>query len=206
MNKHNSYIRKISKIIGVVICIILVLIFIMNVTIIIKSYMNPNKVIDFFGMKPFIVRTSSMEGTIDGGDLIVTKSVDPSELEVGDIISYKMEQSIITHRIIERTEIDGEPAFVTKGDANNTADDEPVTFKQVESVYLFRLPKMGSLAIYMQTPVGMLVFIGIPLCCFILFDIIKRKRQNEKEKAKENEMLAELDRLHSQLEEDNQNN
>lgn len=193
--------RRISTIIGVIICLILVPILAMNLTIIVKSYINPNEVPDFFGIKPFIVITGSMEGTIDGGDLIITKTVAPSTLEVGDIISYKIENSVITHRIVEITEVDGETAFIMKGDANNTEDEEPVTFDQVESVYLFRIAKLGSLAMYIQTPVGMLVFIGIPLCCFILYDIIRRKIQSKKDLKNDIEMQAELERLRSQLDE-----
>jgi len=201
MKKRKNILKILASGIAILLCIILIPILVMNLTIIVKSYLNPNEVPDFLGIKPFIVVTGSMEGTIDGGDFIVTKVVDPETLEVGDIISYSIDSSVITHRIIEKTEVDGQPAFITKGDANNTEDQEPVTFDQVESIYLFRIAGMGTLAMFMQTPVGMLVFIGVPLCCFILYDLIRRRMQVKKDSKKDNETQAELENLRAQLDE-----
>ena len=201
MKKQKKIFRILASGIGILICIVLIPILAMNLTIIVKSYLNPNEVPDFFGIKPFIVVTGSMEGTIDGGDLIVTKVVEPEALEVGDIISYSIDKSVITHRIIEKTEADEQPAFITKGDANNTEDQDPVMYDQVESIYLFRIAGLGNVAMFMQTPVGMLVFIGIPLCCFILYDIIRRRLQVKKDSKKDNEMQTELENLRAQLDE-----
>ena len=113
----------------------------MNVTLVVKSYINPDKVPDFFGIKPFIVLTGSMEKEISGGDLVVTRTIDPTTLKVGDIISYKIEDSVITHRIVELTENDSQPAFITKDDANNVADTDPVDHSQVEGKYLLQMAK-----------------------------------------------------------------
>ena len=201
MKKQKKFFRILASGIGILICIVLIPILVMNLTIIVKSYLNPNEVPDFFGIKPFIVVTGSMEGTIDGGDFIVTKVVEPEALEVGDIISYSIDTSVITHRIIEKTEVDGQPAFITKGDANNTEDQDPVMYDQVESIYLFRIAGLGNVAMFMQTPVGMLVFIGIPLCCFILYDIIRRRLQAKKDSEKDGEMQSELESLRAQLDE-----
>jgi len=201
MKKRNGSARLILSLFGVLICVLLIPILAMNLTIIVKSYLNPNEIPDFFGIKPFIVVTGSMEGTIDGSDFIVTKVVEPEALEVGDIISYSIDTSVITHRIIEKTEVDGQPAFITKGDANNTEDQDPVMYDQVESIYLFRIAGLGNVAMFMQTPVGMLVFIGIPLCCFILYDIIRRRLQVKKDSKKDDEMQSELESLRAQLDE-----
>lgn len=197
--EKKSFVRRIPAIIGILLCIILIPILVMNLTIIVKSYINPDKVPDFFGIKPFIVITGSMEGTISAGDLVITKAVDPSTLQVGDIISYKEGNAVITHRIVEMTTADGEPAFITKGDANNAEDTNPVTWTQVEGVYLFGIAGLGNLSLYMQTPVGILVFVGIPLCCFILYDIIRRRLDNKKDRAKDIEAQAEIERLRAQL-------
>lgn len=195
MKKNKSLLSRILYITGVLVCIILLPILIMNITIVVKSYISPNEVPDFFGIKPFIVVTGSMEDTINSGDLVITKAVDPATLEVGDIISYREGESVITHRIVEFTEEEGEAAFITQGDANNAEDSNPVLYSQVEGTYLFRLSGLGNLAMYMQTPVGMLVFIGIPICCFILYDVIRRRLDNKKDSGTQ----AEIDRLKAQL-------
>lgn len=199
MAQKSSIAKKILSILAILICIVLIPLLVMNLTIIVKSYTNPDEVPDFFGIKPFIVVTGSMEGTIDAGDLVITKNVDPATLQVGDIISYREGESVITHRIVDLTEQEGAPAFVTKGDANNAEDTNPVTYDQVESIYMFNIAGMGNVAMYMQTPTGMLAFVGIPLCCFILYDIIRRRLDRRKGRQEDEEAQTELDELRARL-------
>lgn len=67
----------------------------------------------------------SMEPTIHLGDII---TVDPSrEAEVGDVITFSVDDHTVTHRVIQRwTSVDPHGVvhtmFKTKGDANKTAD------------------------------------------------------------------------------------
>jgi len=192
--------RILSSIIGILICVVLLPVLIMNLTIVIKSYLDPEEIPDFFGIKPFVVVTGSMAPEIDGGDLVITKVLDPGTLQEGEIISFKDGRAVITHRIIELSETEEkEPAFVTKGDANNAADENLVEHSQVEGIHLFTIPRLGNLALFMQTPIGMLVFIGIPLCGFILYDIIRRRLQSRKDQTKDQEAQAEIERLKAVL-------
>jgi len=194
-----GFVRRLPSVIGILVCVILVPLLVMNLTIVVKSYIDPNKVPDFFGIKPFVVITGSMDPTICGGDLVVTKTVDPSELKTKDVISFKDGNSVITHRIVDLTEKDGAPVFVTKGDANNAQDDNPVAYSQVEGLYLFKVSGIGRLAMFMQTPVGMLTFVGIPLCAFIVYDIIRRRVADQKEKSQGSAAQAEIERLRAEL-------
>jgi signal peptidase len=173
-------------------------ILLMNITITVKSYLNPDKVPDFFGIKPFVVLTWSMEPYILGGDLVVTKTVDPATLKVNDIISFKEGDTVITHRIVELTEIDGQPAFITKGDMNESTDAKTVGYSQVESIYMFRVAGLGKVAMFMQTPLGILLLVGFPLTGLILYDIIRNRLQRKKEMGAV-EAQAEIERLKAEL-------
>jgi signal peptidase len=64
------------------------------------------------------VKTGSMEEDIHTGDYILIFK--KSDYKVGDIVTYKKENYHITHRIIKK---DGNK-IITKGDANNTPDEE----------------------------------------------------------------------------------
>ena len=198
-----SFVQRIPSIVGVLICVLLAPILLMNITIVIKSTIKPDAVPDFFGIKPFVVLSGSMETTIMEGDLAVTRVVDPATLQVGDIVSFKEGKSVITHRIIGLTEKGGEPAFVMQGDANNAKDESAVSYSQVEGLYQFRIPGMGKIAMFMQTPIGMLVFIGIPLCGFIVYDLIRRRLSDRKELKEGDEAQAdaqaEIERLKAAL-------
>ena len=196
---EKRFVKKIPSVVGIIVCALLVPVLIMNLTIVIKSYINPGKVPDFFGIKPFVLVTGSMEPAIYGGDLVITKTVDPSKLKPDDIISFKDGNSVITHRIKELTEKDGKPAFITQGDANNAADENSVAYSQVEGIHLFKIGRLGNLAMFMQTPAGMLIFVGIPMCGFIIYDIIRRRLAGQKEKTKDSEAQAEIERLKDAL-------
>ena len=171
----------------------------MNLTIIIKSYLNPDKVPNFFGIMPVVVLSGSMEPEILTGDLAILKTTDPAQLKLNDIIAYKEGATLVTHRIVELINNGGEPSFITRGDANNASDRNPVAYSQVEGVYIYRIAGLGRLAMFMQTPFGILVFVGVPLCCFILYDIIRRRHANQKEKARLDEAQAEIERLKAEL-------
>ena len=118
--------NKALNIIGLVLCIILVPILIVNCTLIVKSWINKDDVPSIGGVMPLIVLTDSMYPDIKSGDIIICKQVDAESIEVGDDISFfdpaGNGSSIVTHRVIEIIEKDGQLFFRTKGINNNTED------------------------------------------------------------------------------------
>ena len=60
------------------------------------------------GLDIYVVLSGSMEPEYQTGSVIYVKEADPEELEVRDVITFRLdEDTIATHRIIEITEIDG---------------------------------------------------------------------------------------------------
>ena len=76
--------------------------------------------LDLFGYSIFNTATGSMSPTMEKGDIVFVKIGEQTKEK--DIITYKKDNSFITHRIIK---IDGE-SIIAKGDNNNTQD-EPIT-------------------------------------------------------------------------------
>ena len=72
----------------------------------------------FLGYYVFDVASGSMENGIHIGDYIIVKKT--NEYNVGDIVTYEKDGYYVTHRIIK---IEGDKV-TTKGDANNTEDEE----------------------------------------------------------------------------------
>ena len=64
------------------------------------------------------VKTGSMEDGIHAGDYILI--IKKNTYHIGDIVTFKKEDYYVTHRIIKK---DGKKV-ITKGDANNTPDEE----------------------------------------------------------------------------------
>lgn len=196
---HKGKGRPVRAFIGILLCVVLILVLVVNITLIVRSYVNPEEVPSFMGYKPFIVLSGSMEPEILPGDLIITKIIDPEEIAVGDIISFRADESVVvSHRVTDVLTDDG-LAFLTKGDANTGADAGSILPEEVEGKYIFRVAGVGNIAMFLQTPLGLLVFVVVPLCLFILFDILSRKTRDKKEKSREAELEAELESLRAAI-------
>lgn len=192
--------NKIILAIYMIISLILIPILIANLTIIVKSFVKPDEVPSFAGYKPFIVLSGSMEPVFYSGDLVLVKEEQPSALKVGDIISFREGMTVTTHRIKEIIEREGQREFITKGDNNNAEDRLAVAEGQLEGKYLLRVSGLGNFAMFMQTPIGMLIFIALPLIAFILYDFSRRALRDRREKKRTNELEEELIRAKQQLE------
>lgn len=198
--------HKILTVIGSVLCVILIPMLIINVTLIIKSYTHPDEVPSVGGTFPLIVLTDSMYPEIESGDLIVCHQVDVNEVKEGDIIAFfdpaSNKSSIVSHRVIDVETIDNEITWTTKGDANNAADANQVTAKDLVGVYSFRVKGAGNIALFMQTTTGLVVCVVLPIVAFVLYDLIRRKAY-EKAQAKDTEALRkELEELRKQQNKD----
>ena len=199
INENTPKLQKIWNITGIVLCVVLIPILLINVTLIIKSFANKDEVPKIGGYCPLIVLTGSMEPEISSGDLIIVKQIDSSEVKENDIIAFfdpdGNGQSILTHRVVNVTEEDGKTAFITKGDANNSEDRQPVPSDQLVGGYVLRIPGMGNIAMFMQTTAGLIVCVVLPLIILVGFDFIRR-RQFEKTSRQDTEaLLAELEAL-----------
>ncbi len=92
-----------------------------------------------------IVEGYSMWPTYDNGDILLVVGVEPSDLEIGDVIIYrKYDGTLVVHRVVDKSFVDGKWVFRTKGDNNSYPDPYPVWEDQVVGRVLGKLiPKVG---------------------------------------------------------------
>lgn len=133
-----------------------------------------------FGCKNMAVVSGSMEPGIPVGSLVVVKEVEPESLKAGDVISYRMSgDTMVTHRIAEIDTQNGQ--VITKGDANEAADANPVAFSDVVGRKLFHVPFLGYLSIYIKTPLGIVGACAV-LIVLILLNYLPTVFEPEEEK------------------------
>lgn len=132
-----------------------------------------------------------MEPTYHVGSVIYVKSVDPYEIEAGDVITFMLdEDTIATHRVVEVIPDEEDETvirFKTKGDANNVEDGTPVHYKNVLGCPVFTIPKLGYLVHYIQYPPGRYIAIAIGLVLIALAflpDILFGSDKKEKDRNK----------------------
>jgi len=104
----------------------------------------------------FVVLTGSMEPGISPGDYITIRKVDKDKLEVNDIVTYKVNDVVVTHQIVK---IDGDNV-TTQGTANNVADN-PISKDDILGKYVFKIPKIGYIMAFITSTPGYILIIGI---------------------------------------------
>jgi len=190
---------RVMKVVGILLCVVLIPILIINLTLIVKSFTSPEKVPDFMGYKPFIVLSGSMEPVFASGDLVLVKEISADSLKEGDIIAFREGNAVVTHRIMTITAEDGVRQYITKGDNNNVEDRIAVTDDKIEGKYLLNVDGLGNAGMFMQTPLGMVIFIALPMILFILYDIFRRRYYERREKQRTREMEEELARMRQKI-------
>lgn len=125
---------------------------------------------DLFGYAPVDVLTGSMEPVFSPGDVIIIEK--NTDYKINDIVTYTYEDTLITHRIIDKTDA----GYVTQGDANNVADNELVKDEQIIGKYLFAIPFIALLKIWIKTPFGIVVILLIIAGIYIYY---RRKEERE---------------------------
>jgi len=100
------------------------------------------------GGVPLTILTGSMSPTLPPGTLVVVKPTPVEQIGIGDVLTFQLESgkpTLVTHRVVARTidSASGEMRFTTQGDANDTADADPVMPVQIKGTVWYAVPWLG---------------------------------------------------------------
>jgi signal peptidase len=106
----------------------------------------------YFGVQPTVIYSGSMQPAIGVGDVVIISEVQVDMIQEGDIIQYRIGNITIPtiHRVYE---IHGEgdaKVFITKGDANDDPDSNPILPEEIMGKAIFTLPKIGWISIIIK--------------------------------------------------------
>ena len=175
---------NILKIFNICICLIIIPIIIYNLTLIIKYVINPQETPDFLGYKTYEIISRSMEDTINKNDLIIVKDVPKTEIKINDIIAFNNGKEVITHRIIDIENINGQTFYTTKGDNNRSQDKEKISYEQVEGKYIFKISKFGYLLNILKNRYVLFILLIFLIFCLIHMAKVKQRKKNREDKIK----------------------
>lgn len=145
-----SMFPKISRFIGTLFVAFVLSISILNI------FSSPDRS-GIFGFRGYTVISESMYPTLKVGEYIVIKPVDTSKLAPKEIITFKDQNMLVTHRIVS---ID-QDKITTKGDNNPIQDTKQVEKKDVIGHFAFHIPLIGYLMIWLQNPLIFSIVIGL---------------------------------------------
>ena len=104
------------------------------------------------GFHMYNVLSGSMEPALPVGSLLYVEGGEPADVEEEDIIAFygSLEDSgIITHRVVKNNVVSG--TFITKGDANEKEDPEPVSYDNYIGRVALSVPYMGGVLTIMTS-------------------------------------------------------
>ena len=128
------------------------------------------------GLTPYVILSGSMEPTYMTGGIIYVKTTTPEQIEVGDPITFVMNDNLViaTHRVVDINE--AERFFTTKGDANDSVDGAPVRFENLVGKPILHLPYLGYISNFLTNPPEKYIAwgaIGILLIMMFFSELIK---------------------------------
>ncbi len=143
-----------------------------------------------FGLKTYTVISPSMTPKYPVGSLVYVNPVVPEKIEENDVISFYLSgeggtsgKTVATHRVIR---VDREnQCFYTKGDANETEDNSPVTYDRLIGRVEFCIPVMGYVAVFVQQPPGTYVAIMVGIILFSLVFLVDYLIKDDGEETEE---------------------
>ena len=155
--------KKIFKYAGNIIFALFVIVLVLIIYSKIRATKNADRIPSIFGYKFLTVLTGSMSPYMEPGDMIVVKNTSETDIEVGDVITYKKsEHMTVTHRVIEKLHKEGKVVFRTKGDANNVSDEELISHRTIIGEESFIIRYGGYIARFFSGKAGfILIFVVI---------------------------------------------
>ena len=144
----NIIVKILRWIIYVVVALLLIIIVVQKVT---------NNNLSVGGFRVFMIVSESMKGEYDIGDILILKSADVDDINVGDNVTYLGEKSgmkglIITHKVVEKKEENGEVYFTTRGIANDV-EDPVIRYDQIYGKVVYKTVILSMIAKLMNNQI-----------------------------------------------------
>lgn len=195
-----------------VLCVILIPLLAINITLIVKGALYPDELTDVFNIAPVAIDNTYMEGENEGcfneGALVFIKTFDTDEerqaIEQGDVVAFRWLEddgsvNFTVYRILGVTR-DEETGLITSVSvrADNVPEGEgtapiPVEIGDVVGILNGSVDHLGAFAMFLMQPLGVLLFVGVPVVIYVVVDIIRITIHNRKVRKAESDELRDKD-------------
>ncbi len=132
-----------------------------------------------FNYTPVVILSGSMSPNYKVGTIVYYYPVESEELKIGDVIAFKFDNQIVSHRVNDIKD----NLYETKGDANNTPDAKLVEYKDiVGKIAPISIPIVGYLINFINNHLYLVcgaVIILILEFAIANFNIDKKEREGE---------------------------
>ena len=126
------------------------------------------------GVTPYTVLSGSMQPALGVGDVVLSERRSPLSVRPGDVVTFpdpSRHGELVTHRVESMERRGPMVAFVTKGDANDVAEDWSVPANGRIGRAAVSVPKVGYVLQWAGSREGKLGLIAIPATLLVLLEL-----------------------------------
>ena len=175
--------------------LLVVLVVLILITVVLQRTSNNN--LSLGGFRIFNIATGSMLPKYEVGDVLISKTVSPSEIKKEDDVTYLGKEGtftgkVVTHQVIDIEEENGNYKFHTKGLSNNE-EDPIVNQDQIIGKVVYKVQTLSYISKLIKNLYSFyfIIFIPVGLILFIenrrTFKDINKKKKEKQEEKKEND-------------------
>jgi signal peptidase len=130
------------------------------------------------GWQVVTVLSGSMAPTYPVDSVLAVRPVNSTDVHKGDVIAFVVaaDRPMVTHRVIAIDTSAGQLSFTTKGDANATADQNPVPASAVRGRVVVGIPHLGTFVRAVHDPWGFALLLLLPGTLLIGQEILTMRR------------------------------
>ncbi len=184
--------NKALKIIGNILYILLFVIVLLMLVVVILQRASDNS-ISLGGYRLFTVATGSMEPKYEVGDILISKEINPKDIQIGDDIVYRGKEGsfngkVVTHQVVSIRDEEGNKKIITKGIAN-TEEDPEIDSTQVYGKVIYKVQTLSFISQIIKNIYVFYFIIFVPIAIIIFRQIryYLRKDDDEEELREETE-------------------
>lgn len=184
--------NKALKIIGNILYILLFVIVLLMLVVVILQRVSDNS-ISLGGYRLFTVATGSMEPKYKVGDILISKEINPKDIQIGDDIVYRGKEGsfngkVVTHQVVSIRDEEGNKKIITKGIAN-TEEDPEIDSTQVYGKVIYKVQTLSFISQIIKNIYVFYFIIFVPIAIIIFRQIryYLRKDDDEEELREETE-------------------
>lgn len=129
------------------------------------------------GFEVYDVVSGSMEPEIPVGSVLYVKPVSPEQVAEGEVVAFMDTQAnaVVAHRVVYNRTTLGE--FVTKGDANNTEDREPIPYAAIIGRVEMHVPFFGGMMSLIASNIGK-IYLLLTACCGLMLCMLANRLED----------------------------
>lgn len=177
--KKNENINKVKSSIKLIAISTLILVIFVTILLTIFSTRFSSNNLAFLNYRFYVMESELHPDIAEKGDLVIAKIAQPGEIVKGDNIVYKDGNVYYCDNVEETMQSNIIYRWII-------AEDEGIRYKfdetEIEGKIIYNIKNLGSIILFLRTPLGIILFIIFTICIFIILRVLllRRKENNKK--------------------------